>query len=323
MARRVAEHAPALLVYLDADLRVRFVNRHLVVLLGRTPREIRGRSLADLLDPDTLRYALAHMAEVERGNLAPRDYVLRDKRGESKVVQVRAAPDRNSRGRRVGFFACTGHPSGRRRLDPARRQLVAAANHHLRTPLASIIAALDLIRDGAQQPAETLSFAGVALQNAQRLARVVEQWLDAERIDLGAARMRHEPLDLRATLRAALTDSSAFATERGVRLQARAGGAVPSSGDPERLRQALTHLILNAVERSPFGAAVCCEVESRDHGARVLIEDQGMQPFTSRDLGVSLATAIVEQLGGTVSHGPRAGGPGAVLHVVLPRAAHP
>ena len=163
---------------------------------------------------------------------------------------------------RVGFFACTArYASGRRRLDPARRRLVAAA-----------------------------------------------------------ARIRHQPLELRATLRAALTDSSAFAAERGVRLESQAGGAVPSSGDPERLRQAFTHLILNAIERSPLGAAVSFEVAAHGGGASVLIEDRGAQAFTSRDLGVSLATTIVEQLGGTLSHSPRAGGPGVVLHVVLPRA---
>jgi PAS domain S-box-containing protein len=184
LARRVAERSPALLVYLDADLRVRFANRHLRELLGHHPHEVRGRALAELLDPATMKYALAHKAELERGNLAPRDYLLRDKQGATKYVQVRAAPDRDARGRPIGFFACT---ADRRRLERTRRRALEVANHDLRTPLASVIAALELLRDGAKPHGidTTSSFAGVALQNAQRLEQVLEQWLEAERCDLG------------------------------------------------------------------------------------------------------------------------------------------
>src|SRR5690349_15827126 len=103
IAARVVENAPAMLVYLDADLRVRFANRHCYELLGRAPREILGRLLAEIVDPRTLKYALAHLAEIERGNHAPRDYVLRHKDGAHCFVQVQAVPDRDESGRSVGY----------------------------------------------------------------------------------------------------------------------------------------------------------------------------------------------------------------------------
>ena len=475
MAGRVAEHTPALLVYLDADLRVRFANRHLFALLGHTPREIRGRLLAELLDPATLKYALKHKAEIERGNLEPRDYVLRDKRGERRFVQVRAALDRDAEGRGIGFFACTAdnaaerearaalerlsfalsaseagvwywdlaadavhyspefrallgygasglpreytffaalHPdevlpifdavataiqegagfdrefrmrcadgsyrwlrgvgralrdpdSGivvrfagsvrdisprkqaeaqlreandlaaatldgcleiseelaeRRRLDRVRRELLAAANHDLRTPLASIIAALDLLRDGAAAHGEQAasSFVGIALENAERLARVVEQWLDVERIDLGTQRVQRESFDAGAVLAAAAAGSAAFAEERGVQLEA-AGGTAEAVGDPGRLKQALSHLIQNAIERSPRGAAVRVKVEARKDGLAVLVEDRGTAAFSGLDLGLSLAKAIVERLGGTLRYDSGGREPGITFRVELPR----
>jgi PAS domain S-box-containing protein len=477
MASRVAEHAPALLIYLDSDLRVRFANRHLHELLGHAPREIRGKLLAELLDPATLKYALKHKAEVERGNLAPRDYVLRDKSGERKFVQVRAALDRDDQGRGIGFFACTAdnaaerearaalerlsfalsasaagvwywdlaadsahyspefkallgydsrelpadftfftalHPdevlpafdavataiqegggfdrefrmrcadggyrwlrgvgralrdpdsdavvrfagsvrdisprkqaelqlreanqlaaatldgcleiseelAERRRLDRVRRELLAAANHGLRTPLASIIAALDLLRDGATAQGEPAvsSFVGIALENAERLARVVEQWLDVERIDLGASRIQRTSFDPGAVLAAALAGSAAFAAERGVRLEVESGGLASASGDAERLQQALAHLIQNAIERSPRGAAVRAQVTARKAGFAVLIEDQGAAAFSGLDLGLSLAKAIVERLGGVLRHGRREQGDGAAFHIEMPQA---
>lgn len=107
VAARVAEHAPSLLVYLDHTLTVRFVSRHARALLGRSPDALVGRALAELVDPGTLRYARLHAAELERGNLEPRDYVLLDGRGARRVLLVHAVADRDAQGRSVGYFAST------------------------------------------------------------------------------------------------------------------------------------------------------------------------------------------------------------------------
>jgi len=108
LAERVADHAPLLLVYLDRDLRVRFANRHCQELFGHTPPEILGRLLAELVDARTLEHALNHVAELERGNLAPREYLLRNRQGARKVVQVCAAADRDAQGCSIGYFASAG-----------------------------------------------------------------------------------------------------------------------------------------------------------------------------------------------------------------------
>src|SRR5438477_1653629 len=116
IAARVAENAPAMLVYLDADLRVRFANRHCYELLCRAPREILGRLLEEIVDPGTLKYALAHVADIERGNSSPRDYVLRHKDGAQCFIQLQAVPDRDASGRSIGYYACSADNSAARRL---------------------------------------------------------------------------------------------------------------------------------------------------------------------------------------------------------------
>ncbi len=108
LAERVADHAPLLLVYLDRELRVRFANRHCQELFGHAPRELLGRLLAELVDARTLEHALDHVAELERGNQAPREYLLRTKQGERKFVQVCASADRDAQGRSIGYFASAG-----------------------------------------------------------------------------------------------------------------------------------------------------------------------------------------------------------------------
>jgi len=103
---RVAQLAPHLLVYLDRELRVRFANARCDELLGHPAEEILGQLLADLVDAATLRYALAHVAEIERGNAAPREYLLRDKDGARTALQVHASTDLDEQGRPIGYVAC-------------------------------------------------------------------------------------------------------------------------------------------------------------------------------------------------------------------------
>jgi PAS domain S-box-containing protein len=471
LAGRVAEYAPAMLVYLDAELRVRFASRHCYELLGRAPREILGRLLAELVDPRTLKYALSHVAELDRGNHMPRDYVLRDSEGARRFLKVHAVPDRDEHGRSVGYFASTqdraaelaaqerlrfalagaqagmwewdltknevyyspefkallgyseagfapdftffaevhphddeatfdavaqaaqeGRPfdrefrmrcadggyrwlrgvgravldadsgavvrfvgtardisarkqaelelrdaralvdatldscmevteelAGRRKLDRVKRELVATANHELRTPLAAIIAALELMREGAGESSghSKESFLTLALQNAEHLARVVEQWLDLERIDLGMLGVRRTPLGLPALVAGVVRDKAALAVERGVGVEVNEAADVQVSGDPERLRQAVAHLVANAIDRSPRGAAVRIHVGMRSDKAVLLIEDEGLDVFSNTYAGLSACKAIIERQGGNLQVANRAAR-GAAFHVELP-----
>ena len=94
-----------------------------------------------------------------------------------------------------------------------------------------------------------------------------------------------------------------------------------AEGDAQRLQQALSHLLQNAIERSPRGAAVRVQVAARKTGFVALVEDQGAAKFSGFDLGLSLAKAIVERLGGALRIGTRDEGPGAAFRVELPLAA--
>ena len=481
IAHRVAENAPAMLVYLDSELRVRFANRHCYELLGHAPREILGRLLAELVDPGTLKYALAHVADLERGVAAPREYVLRDKEGARRFVQIHAVADRDAAGRSIGYFACTtdnsaaremqaalttaearldvalsatrsgiwdwdldggsvyysrefaallgyaesrlpqefsffaelhqedrdatleafsdaiqaggaidrefrmrhadgsyrwlrgagramrdprtqvvtrftgtardisarkaaelqlgeartlaqatvdscleitGELDERRKLDRVRHELIAAANHEVRTPLASIIAALELLRDGGCPPEGQAAeaFLGLALQNAERLARVVEEWLDMERIDLGFTRLQCSPVDVAAMLAWLVDQHALLADARGVRLELGATAPVRVSADAERLKQAISHLLVSAIDRAPNGSAVRCQAGVREGRVTVLIEDEGQDALSGTDLGLGVARAIIERLGGTlcVANRPAVG---VAFHVEFATAA--
>lgn len=314
MAGRVAEQAAATLVYVDKDLRVRFANRHCHELLGRAPDELHGRDLAELVDTATMRFARRHVAEVEKGRSTPREYALRHKDGSKKFVQVTAVPDRDPAGRSIGYVLSTFDNAGPR----AAAAEVAAANHALRTPLASVIAALELLHDNA------LSLSGgtpeallaLALENAERLAVVVEQLLDLERIDSGATVMEVVPIELEALVAAVVKEISRPGAAC-VRF-ASAGQGLRIAGDPARLRQGVLHLIGGAIHRSRAGGTVAVGLTARRDRVFLTVQDEAPQAASGSDLGLLIAEAIVKRSDGALRLEQRSG-QGTLVVVDLPR----
>jgi signal transduction histidine kinase len=124
-------------------------------------------------------------------------------------------------------------------VDRQRRELVANVSHELRTPLAALCAVLENLVDGVgpRDPAALQ----VALDQATRMSRLVEDLLDLARVDAGKAPLTPEPFGVRPLLDDAVAEARVLgrAVEYDVRV-------VPHDlvvcADPVRLRQLVTNL---------------------------------------------------------------------------------
>ena len=206
-------------------------------------------------------------------------------------------------------------------LDRLRSSLVADAAHELRTPIAALRASLENAVDGVE--AADLP---VLLARAERLGRLADQLLDLSRLESGAAAIKRRPVGV-----SGLLDGHDLAVD------------VPESlcvdGDPDRLRQVVSNLVINAHRHAP-GAAVTARARVRPPGTvRLEIEDDGpglaeadlqrvFDRFTRTDrsrsiegsgLGLAIVRSIVELHGGAV-HAERASPQGLRLVIELPAA---
>ena len=173
LAQTIAHSVPAVLVYLDAELRILFASDYCRQLFGYAPLEILGRPLSEMVDARTLRYARGHAAALARGVAPPYEYVLRHRDGSLRHCRVNAIADRGPEGQHLGYFACTSDGS------PAVGGALHRIGPELRTPLASVIAALELLREGVDRGSrpERDRFVALALENADRLATRIEDLL--------------------------------------------------------------------------------------------------------------------------------------------------
>jgi len=194
--------------------------------------------------------------------------------------------------------------------DQRRRELIANVSHELRTPITALNGVLENLVDGVAEPdPATLK---TALQQTERLGRLVSELLDLSRIDAGAFPLQLEEFDLELLLEevAAEAGVTAAATGRGVRfaVDVQPPGAT-AVADRGRLYQVVVNLLDNAVRHGPAGGEVRVRAEARGADVVIEVEDEGPGiPPGERD-------SVFERF----TRGERAGGGGTGLGLAIAR----
>jgi len=233
------------------------------------------------------------------------------------------------------------------RLDAHIKLLESFAgdvSHEFKNPLASIRVAAEVIAS-TDDPAERQRLLTMLTRDVDRLERLVSGVRELARID---AQLAHEALTA--------VDVTALVTELIDGYQPRATTvtfvvATPPPApivraSPDRLVQVIENLLDNAVSFAPYGSGVDVRVSFAESAALIAVEDRGpgfppghveraFERFFSyrpgnddrrehMGLGLSIARAIVEGYGGSVTAANRDGG-GAVVEIRLPASAavHP
>ena len=226
-------------------------------------------------------------------------------------------------------------------VERMRRDLVANVSHELRTPIGALQAVLENLVDGVEPPdPATLR---VALAQAERLGRLVEQLLDLSRLESGSAPVRPQRFGVRELLEQVAREcelGEAYG-EHPVRLHVSVQpGDLDATGDPERVHQVVANLLDNAVRHSPPEGRVWLSGHNGGDAITIAVADEGpgipapeaervFERFyradaarSSRDggtgLGLAIARWIVDAHGGDIRAEPPAPG-GCRVVVELPR----
>jgi PAS domain S-box-containing protein len=244
------------------------------------------------------------------------------------------------------YIAAFRDVTERRRADQAKREFISTVSHELRTPLTSISGALKLFihTRGKDIPPEAMRLIDIADRNAQRLAKLVNDILDIDKLEAGKMVFSDAEAVLEDIVSSAIDAISPFARDNDVAMQlVQETAHTTLQTDSLRLSQALTNLLSNAIKFSPAGSII--QIKTTLHGscARVAIVDQGPgipEDFIPRvfskfsqassstlmhkggtGLGLSIVKEIVERLGGQVSFETSASG--TAFYIDLPRSGDP
>ena len=177
-----------------------------------------------------------------------------------------------------------------RALEAGRVTLIAALGHELRAPLASVIAALDVMRPeaGAAGSAVHLVAARAA---ATALLALTDELLEFARLGSGIFRLEPEPFDAGALLADVAAIVRPAAALRATRVSVLGGHDLPRLvGDPKRIRQIVLNFATNAVKATDRGEIVLAAAACAMPDGRRMIE------FSVRDSGIGIAEADMPTL---------------------------
>jgi len=174
----------------------------------------------------------------------------------------------------------TEQVEARRKMEDLSRlkdEFLSIASHELRTPVTSIKGytqlAKTLIRENDLKTSE--EYLDIALDQIDRMSRLILELLDVSRIETGRLEIRHEPIAWTAFVRDLVHRHHTALNDRRFHLDVPNDGA-RVIGDRDRLEQVLGNLLENAVKYSPEGSEITVRVEERDDQLITTVSDRGM-----------------------------------------------
>ena len=230
----------------------------------------------------------------------------------------------------------------REAAEGARRRLVAAVSHDLRTPLTSLRLIADAFSDELVDADARSRYLGQISLHIDSLSALIEDLFELSRIEAGDIEWSMEQVRLDELVAEAVEALSTQAAKSHVEVRCRFPDALPPArANPERLQRMLFNLIQNAIRHTPPDGSVTVmaredgrtlELEVADEGSGLSPEDRrrAFEPFyrggngaarsgQGSGLGLTICRAIVEAHGGAIWFADSSGG--ARVRVSLPRAA--
>ena len=163
-------------------------------------------------------------------------------------------------------------------IDATRREMLANLSHDLRTPITTLLAHLESLQmdDQPLDEKERHEYVGVAMRQGKRVARLVEQLLEAAKLEARQIAANPEPFPIGELLQDVAQKFELPAKERGVSLEVDARPAsTVAHGDIALLERVLDNLIDNALRHTPAGGRIVMRSVPLGNRVQVTVTDTG------------------------------------------------
>jgi PAS domain S-box-containing protein len=342
---RIVESAIEAIIAVDLNLNITSWNKGAKLLYGYTADEVIGRGI-DVIVPAGRMQELRELTDnvFAGGVVEQHETAYLTKTGAPRDVLVTLSPVLDGDATIAGVSAIMHDISERKRLERLQDAFVSTVSHELRTPLTSISASLALLAAEkiGKTTVRTRNFINIASRNAERLNRLVNDILDVEKIQSGRMEFDLVVVAIEPVLRNAIDAIRPLANARGITVvEDCADPSLEVTADTDRLSQAITNILSNAIKFSPLGDEITVRLEDMGGGLRIAVIDRGpgipeefrdrvFERFAQADssstrfnpgtgLGLNISREIIERLGGRISF-ESVVGKGTTFYIDLPKA---
>lgn len=229
------------------------------------------------------------------------------------------------------FFTFIIHDAtAKRKIDRLKSEFISTVSHELRTPLTSIKGALGIVLSGSlgEMADKIRDLLVIASNNAERLARLVNDILDVDKLEFGNLVLSIKRCNIYPLVQQSIEQNQGYAARYGVhlRLDGTDEAAIHCAAniDSDRFLQVMANLLSNAVKFSYLDGVVRVQLTVDGHELTVSVIDEGQgiaddfrqrifQRFAQGDssdtrrrdgtgLGLSITKSIIERMGGKIDY---------------------
>ncbi|MEG4044406.1 PAS domain S-box protein [Microcoleus sp. Pol17_C1] len=323
--RSLLDNVQLIVVGLDLDANVNYVNPFFLKITGYTHPEVMGKNwFENFLPPSNQQSVQVVFSEVLAHNYHPyyQNFIL-TKAGEERFIAWNNTMLQDSEGNIIGTISIGEDITERQKLEHIKNEFIGIVSHELRTPLAGIQMSLGLIKSGVydKKPEKSKRMIEIALLDTNRLVHLVNDILDLERLDSGRAIVEKTVCKAADLMQQAVDSMQALATQQQISLIVNPTDAEVGA-TRDAIVQTLTNLLSNAIKFSPADSTIHLSAENQTDFVLFQVSDRGrgipadklelifarfqqVDASDSREkggtgLGLAICRSIVEQHGGKI-----------------------
>lgn len=267
-------------------------------------------------------------------------YVRKD--GQQVLVSLTVSAIKDSQGQITGYLGVAKDISERHRNEKIKNEFISTVSHELRTPLTSIYGSLKLVNSGvlAELPPKVSKLLQVAEVNSQRLAVLINDLLDIEKLLAGKMQLELKNQALAPIIDEAMQAISSYAEQYQIKIfVVLPEQALYAKVDTARLIQVMQNLLSNAIKFSEACKSITVKLSQAQSNVKLEVIDQGVgiadefksrifERFTQSDaastrkqggtgLGLAISKELTLHMGGEIGFASELGA-GATFWLSFP-----
>ena len=341
---RIIEHSADGIIIADHAKLIRFVNPAAEIMLGRQNPALLGQPVEFPLNVGEPTEVSIARADSSSPAVADVRVVEIEWDGESAFLALLRDVTERKRNEERQTRLLEREASARKDAEQTCRmkdEFLAMLSHELRTPMTAIVGWMKLIRGGNMNPVQLRRGLDVIHRNVQAQLRLISDLLDISAIVTGKLQIIADALDLKTLITSICESHRLTAEAHALTLTCAIDcEACTVKGDRDRLQQAVSNLLTNAIKFTPDGGRIRVALQRDGRWGAITVSDSGpgispdflpyvFDRFRQADssiarahggmgLGLAIARHIVELHGGTIGVASAGVGQGATFTIRLP-----